>query len=86
MLLPVYLVINLTFSLYTTSVYPPICIIITYYKNKGRNYLTRFKFTEVLINAKLCSYFLKCALINTNQGFFDLLMVLIYCRFHISFD
>ena len=86
MLLPVYLIINLTFSIYTTSVYLPICIVITYYKNKGRNNLTRFNFAEVLINAKLCSYFLKGALINTDQEFFDLLMILIYCRFHISFD
>ena len=38
---------------------------------------------RVLINAKLRGYSLRCALINTNQGPFDFLMVLNDCGFHL---
>ena len=43
----------------------------------------RFKFTQVLINAKLQSYFLEYALINVNQGTSNFLMVLNHCGFHL---
>ena len=48
-----------------------------------RNYLASFKFTRVLTNAKLWSYFLKCAWINTNQEPSDFSMILNYYRFHL---
>ena len=48
-----------------------------------RTYLTRFKFTRVLFNAELQSYFLKCVLIKVNQERSDFLMVLSYCGFYL---
>ena len=35
---------------------------------KNADYLTRFKFMRVIINAKLQSYFLRYVLIEANQG------------------
>ena len=40
--------------------------------------------TQVLINEKLRSYFVKCALINMNQGPSNFLMVSNYCVFHFT--
>lgn len=44
----------------------------------------RFKLTRVLLDAKSRSYFLKCVLMNPNQGCPGFLMVLNYCGFHLT--
>ena len=54
-----------------------------YYTKITQNYLTSFKFTQMLINSKSQSCFLKCDLINANGAPSDFLMVLNYCRFHL---
>ena len=52
-------------------------------RKQRRNYLTKFKFTLVLINTKLRSDFLKRALININHRYSKFAIVLNCCAFSL---